>query len=329
MKLSTRPESALGEKATWDIAEEALRRAMNNFCNIPEPCPDVVPGQTFSYDGTVNSIKKMKKIVETIAKKGPEALNGYTGPVFEAWELNAGDGAFYGPKIDIVVEDALKRRHQCATIQLDFQLPDRFGLKFIKATTSAPAASGAAAAAASSGEEKKEEKKDAAAAATPAPVVTGGCRPPKVKEPLKVNKHMEPNEERPVMIHRAIFGSLERCIAILTEHYAGKWPFWLSPRQIQVVPVAPAFFDFAEAVRREFHDQGYHADADLSSSTLDKKIRDAQIAQYNFIFVVGEKEAESKSVNIRSRDNKQHGTKTLEEVKKWLGELSSTFSDQF
>lgn len=344
MKLSTRPENALGEKATWDIAEEALRTSMNKFCGIPEPVPDVVPGQSFVFDGTVNALKKLKKVVETIGKKGAEAVGGYSGPAIEGgWELNAGDGAFYGPKIDIVVEDALKRRHQLATIQLDFQLPERFGLKFTKATATASASAEGA-------EKKEEEKKQkndddqqqqqqqqkkAAApattvvATTPAVTATPGVRQPRVKEPLHVDRRLEPNQERPVMIHRAIFGSLERCIAILTEHFAGKWPLWLSPRQIQVVPVAPAFFDYANQVRQEFHDAGFYADADLSSNTLDKKIREAQVAQYNFIFVVGEKEAEAKAVNIRTRDNKQHGTKTVEESKKWLSELASSWSNDF
>ena len=105
------------------------------------------------------------------------------------WELNPGDGAFYGPKIDIKVKDALRRSFQCATIQLDFQLPERFNLKYRAADEAAAADAG---------------------------------RPP----------------PRPVMIHRAILGSLERFIAIITEHFAGKWPFWLSPRQVLVVPVA-------------------------------------------------------------------------------------------
>jgi threonyl-tRNA synthetase len=103
------------------------------------------------------------------------------------WELNEGDGAFYGPKIDITIQDALKRSFQCATVQLDFMLPERFKLKYRSA----------------------EDHDD-----------------------------VDRAPSRPVMIHRAILGSMERFLAILTEHLAGKWPFWLSPRQVVVIPVA-------------------------------------------------------------------------------------------
>lgn len=339
LKLSTRPENALGSKETWDMAEDALRTAMNEFCGIPAKVP--LPGgdQTFVFDGSIVSHKQMKRVVEAIAKKGAEAVGGYAGPTFEPWELNEGDGAFYGPKIDIVVEDALRRRHQLATIQLDFQLPERFGLKFTKAGP-APAA------AASSSEEKKEEpakkpeeKPVAATAAAAAAAATEqpnqphhhhGCtRPCKIKEPMHVDHKLEPNQERPVMIHRAIFGSMERCIAILTEHYAGKWPIWLSPRQVAVVPVAPAYFDYADQVRDQLHRAGLHVEADLSSSTLDKKIRDAEIAQFNFIFVVGQEELDSQSVNVRSRDNARHGKKTVKEALDWVQGLCEQTSSAY
>uniref|UniRef100_A0AAY4D9U5 threonine--tRNA ligase n=1 Tax=Denticeps clupeoides TaxID=299321 RepID=A0AAY4D9U5_9TELE len=161
----------------------------------------------------------------------------------EPWKLNPGDGAFYGPKIDIQIKDAIGRYHQCATIQLDFQLPIRFNLTF-------------------DGDDKA----------------------------------------RPVIIHRAILGSVERMIAILTENYAGKWPLWLSPRQVMLVP------NFIRGA-------GFMADADLDSSCLlNKKIRNAQLAQYNFILVVGEKEKMTNSVNVRTRDNKVHGELTVDEV---------------
>ncbi|KAF8752003.1 Threonyl-tRNA synthetase [Rhizoctonia solani] len=164
------------------------------------------------------------------------------------WELNPGDGAFYGPKIDITIQDALKRSYQCATIQLDFQIPERFNLKY---------------------------------------------RGPEGGDDLA----------RPVMIHRAILGSLERFIAIVTEHFAGKWPFWLSPRQVMVVPVAVPFKDYASEVQQKLWDAGMFADIDLTGDTLPKKIRNAEIAQYNFIVVVGEAEANVKAVNVRNRDD--------------------------
>ncbi|XP_056622724.1 threonine--tRNA ligase 1, cytoplasmic isoform X4 [Triplophysa dalaica] len=177
----------------------------------------------------------------------------------EPWKLNPGDGAFYGPKIDIKIKDAIGRYHQCATIQLDFQLPIRFNLVYVG----------------KDGDDKA----------------------------------------RPVIIHRAILGSVERMIAILTENYAGKWPLWLSPRQVMLVPVNPSLEEYAKQVCKRFVEAGFMADADLDSGCLlNKKIRNAQLSQYNFILVVGEKERLTNSVNVRTRDNKVHGELTVEEV---------------
>lgn len=189
------------------------------------------------------------------------------------WELNPGDGAFYGPKIDITISDAMRRQFQCATIQLDFQLPQRFHLQFRKPVPSRQEGS------------------------TPAPANAEDQSSSKVKE--------EPGAdfERPVMIHRAILGSLERFIAILTEHFAGKWPFWVSPRQVMVVPVTASVYDYASEVKDRLWSMGFYSEVDLGPDTLPKKIRNAEIAQWNFIFVVGTAEKESKSVNIRNRDD--------------------------
>ncbi|KAL6451131.1 THS1 Threonine--tRNA ligase [Candida maltosa Xu316] len=177
-------------------------------------------------------------------KKLEQALNEFLGE--GKWELNPGDGAFYGPKIDIMISDALKRWFQCATIQLDFQLPQRFELEY------------------------KSDK--------------------------------GPNT-RPVMIHRAILGSVERMTAILTEHYKGKWPFWLSPRQILIVPVGPKYYDYAQKLQKQLNDDHFfYCDVDVSGNTLPKKIRTGQMYKYNFIFIVGEEEETSESVNVRNRD---------------------------
>jgi threonyl-tRNA synthetase len=166
------------------------------------------------------------------------------------WVINPGEGAFYGPKIDISLRDALRRNLQCATIQLDFQLSQRFGLKYRTA------------------EEAASDEK-------------------------------EPS--RPVIIHRAIFGSLERFIGIVTEHFGGKWcvfpthqtlvllwnilrrPFWLSPRQVLVVPVAVPYKDYAAEIANRLSALGFFADVDNGDNTLSKKIRNGEVAQYNFI----------------------------------------------
>uniref|UniRef100_A0A4W4E5D8 threonine--tRNA ligase n=1 Tax=Electrophorus electricus TaxID=8005 RepID=A0A4W4E5D8_ELEEL len=162
-------------------------------------------------------------------------------------------------EIDIKIKDAIGRYHQCATIQLDFQLPIRFSLTYVG--------------------------KDG------------------------------DDRARPVIIHRAILGSVERMIAILTENYAGKWPLWLSPHQVMVVPVNPSLEEYASKVCKQFVEAGFMADVDLDASCLlNKKIRNAQLAQYNFILVVGEKEKMTNSVNVRTRDNGIHGELTVPEV---------------
>uniref|UniRef100_A0A8R1TQS8 threonine--tRNA ligase n=1 Tax=Onchocerca volvulus TaxID=6282 RepID=A0A8R1TQS8_ONCVO len=183
-----------------------------------------------------------------------EALNasGYK------WELNPGDGAFYGPKIDITIQDALRRFHQCATIQLDFQLPLRFDLSYF---------------------DENNEK------------------------------------QRPVMIHRALLGSLERMTAILAENYGGKWPFWLSPRQAKVITVHESQNTYGREVQKKIYEAGFEVEFDADSSdTLNKQIRNAQIAQFNFILVVGPTEARNGTVNVRTRDNAVRGEVKLEDL---------------
>lgn len=185
-----------------------------------------------------------------------EALNEFTASGGGQWELNEGDGAFYGPKIDIGLSDALKREFQCATIQLDFQLPQNFELEYMTAETgSKPKAN-----------EPGDDKEDDPAGPSS-----------KLKSP-------SPGRARPVMIHRAIVGSFERFIAVITEHFAGKWPFWLSPRQVLVVPVMPTVNDYVEEVQQLLRAQKMHADIDISGNTMKKKILTGQLAQYNFIF---------------------------------------------
>lgn len=193
------------------------------------------------------------------------------------WSLNPGDGAFYGPKIDITIKDALKRTWQCATIQLDFQLPQRFGLKYS---------------------------------------ADDGTR------------------KTPVIIHRAVLGSLERFIAIITENFGGKWPFWLSPRQAVVLPVSDAVNDYALSVRDAIHSSGFMVDLELDAGlTIQKKVRNAQLAQYNFILVVGKQEEDNKSVNVRTRDNVVHGEISVEELiakfKKFVETKTLTAGEDF
>lgn len=211
--------------------------------------PDKYLGDIETWNGAEASLK--------------EALDSFTAAGGGQWELNEGDGAFYGPKIDIEIMDALKRGWQCATIQLDFQLPQRFGLEF--ATHEKPTGPKAAA------EEPKPAANGEANAAAAA------ADPTKPKE-------LGAGRARPVMLHRAIVGSFERFFAIIIEHFGGKWPFWLSPRQVLIVPVMPQNNEYVLEVQRILRTEEFHADVDISGNTMPKKILRGQQAQYNFIF---------------------------------------------
>lgn len=122
-------------------------------------------------------------------------------------------------------------------------------------------------------------------------------------------RELTPGCARPVMIHRAIYGSFERFIAILTEHFAGKWPFWLSPRQVLIVPVTLSVHDYCLEVQAALRAKGMHVDVDLSGNTLAKKIRQGQLSAYNFTFVLGVSEKENRTVNIRDRDDEEKQSK--------------------
>jgi threonyl-tRNA synthetase len=185
--------------------------------------------------------------------------------------VDKGGGAFYGPKVDIFVKDALGREHQCATVQLDFQLPQRFNLTYRGA-----------------GEVPKH-----ASTATDADADADGA-------------HGSGVRLTPVMIHRAILGSLERMMGILIEHTGGKWPFWLSPRQVLIVTVAERHAAFAERVagrlRWARRDTGIWVDVDSSPRTVSKKVREAQVDAHNIIAVVGDAEEAADAVAVRFRD---------------------------
>lgn len=167
------------------------------------------------------------------------------------YQVNEGDGAFYGPKIDIKVFDALGRMWQCGTIQLDMALPERFELEYMDAD----------------GEKK-----------------------------------------RPVLIHRVIYGSIERFVGSLIEFYAGKFPLWLNPNQVALVPVADRHVPYAESVAKIFREENFEVHVDAQQESVSKKIRNAQLNQYNYILTVGDQEVDSNTVSVRTRDNVVHGT---------------------
>ncbi|KAJ5172910.1 hypothetical protein N7492_005503 [Penicillium capsulatum] len=193
-----------------------------------------------------------------------KALTKFKG---DDWIIDEGDGAFYGPKIDITIADALQREFQCATIQLDYQAPINFKLEYQT-------------------NERREKNTEEDS-----------------KEGETKSSDLPFGRARPVVIHRAIIGSFERFLGILTEHFGGKWPFWISPRQVLIVPVMPAVNDYAEELQRILHGDKLNVDVDTSGNTLAKKVRNGQISQYNRIIVVGQQEKESRTVNIRNRDD--------------------------
>jgi len=164
--------------------------------------------------------------------------------------VNPGDGAFYGPKIDFHLEDSIGRTWQCGTIQLDFQLPERFNLTYV-------------------GEDGE--------------------------------KH------RPVMIHRTAFGSIERFIAILTEHFAGAFPVWLSPVQVKVLPITDRQHQYAKFLADDLRQAGIRVELDDRSEKIGYKIREAQMEKIPYMLVVGDKEQEQGAVALRVRGKGDQG----------------------
>jgi threonyl-tRNA synthetase len=173
------------------------------------------------------------------------------------YHLNEGDGAFYGPKIDFQVTDTMGRAWQLGTCQLDFFMPERFGLSYVTA---------------------------------------------------------EDVEERPVMIHRAVTGSLERFLGILIEDCGGDFPFWLAPEQGRVLPIADRHAEGAEAVAARLRQEGLRVKADARSESVGKRIRDGELQKVPYLLVVGDREQEAGAVSVRSRAAGDQGAQPLEEL---------------
>lgn len=172
------------------------------------------------------------------------------------YKINEGDGAFYGPKIDFHIRDALNRTWQCGTIQLDMALPEKFDLQYTD---------------------------------------SDGNRP------------------RPVMLHRAILGSVERFFGILIEHFSGRFPLWISPLHVRLLTVADRHQPYADELAKKIKEAGFHCDVDHASESVSKKVRNAQLAQINYILTIGDKEVENQTFNLRTRDNVVHGEMKLDE----------------
>ncbi len=187
-------------------------------------------------------------------EKAEEALQEALEEFGVAYRLNPGDGAFYGPKIDFHLEDCIGRTWQCGTIQLDFQMPEKFDMTYIGP---------------------------------------------------------DGNEHRPVMLHRTILGSLERFMGILIEHYAGAFPFWLSPIQVRIVPVKEGHGPYAVEVGSRLKSLGYRVEKDSRDEKLGKKIRDAQLEKIPYMVVIGSREVENMTLSVRDRSEGDMGTMDL------------------
>ncbi len=205
-ELSTRPENSMGDDASWELATEGLRKALE-----------------------ANHLDYI---------------------------INEGDGAFYGPKIDFHLQDSIGRTWQCGTIQLDMQLPEKFNCEY-------------------TGEDGQ--------------------------------KH------RPVMIHRVVYGSIERFIGILIEHFAGSFPVWMAPNQVRVMPITDKQQAYAKEVNDKLFELGYRTQLDDRNEKIGKKIREAQVQKVPFMLIVGEKEAESGTVAVRQRHGGDLGAMSLDD----------------
>ncbi len=201
IELSTRPEDSIGSDEDWELATDALEKAVQGM-NKP-------------------------------------------------YVINEGDGAFYGPKLDFHLKDSIGRTWQCGTIQLDFQLPQRFQIEYVGA---------------------------------------------------------DGEKHRPIMLHRVVFGSIERFIGILIEHYAGKFPVWLSPVQVKLLPVSEKYSDYAREIALDLRQERIRVEVDDRDEKLGYKIREARMDKVPYMIIIGEKEKSNKTISVRQRDaepNKQ------------------------
>ncbi len=184
-----------------------------------------------------------------------------------AYKVNEGDGAFYGPKIDFHLEDSIGRTWQCGTIQLDFQMPERFDLTYIGP---------------------------------------------------------DGEKHRPVMIHRVVFGSIERFIAILTEHYAGAFPVWLAPVQVKLLPISEDQLPYVQEVQKRLEEAGLRVEVDARNEKIGYRIREAQLQKIPYMLVVGEKEVQTKAVAVRSRKEGDLGVQSMDTfIQKILDEVKN------
>ena len=196
-------------------------------------------------------------------EKAENALADAITSIGKTYEINPGDGAFYGPKLDFHVTDSLGRVWQCGTCQLDYQLPGRFNLEYIDANS---------------------------------------------------------EKQVPVMIHRVVYGSIERFIGVITEHFAGAFPCWLAPVQVKILPVTDRAYDYADNIKSVLDQHGYRVEIDKRNEKTGRKIRDAQLEKVPYMIVVGDRDIENNTIALRHRTDGELGTMTLEQFERIIGE---------
>ncbi len=223
--------------------------------------------RTFGFEYSVELSTRPEDSMgdESLWEASETALKNVLESIGIDYQVNEGDGAFYGPKIDFHIKDALKRSHQCATIQLDFQMPEKFDLTYID----------------------------------------------------------ENNEKvRPVVIHRAIFGSIDRFFGILIEHFAGAFPVWLAPVQVQIIPVSQVHLDYCLQVQKALKNQGIRVKIDDRNEKLGYKVREAQMGKIPYMLVLGDKEEKENEVNVRKYGEPEFENVTIETfIKKMVQQI--------
>ena len=245
---------------TWDQMKDEIKNVMKLF-------DEVYSVFGLSYKIELSTMPEDHIGDEKDWDFATETLKEAVMEVGKEFEINEGDGAFYGPKLDFHLADSLGRTWQCGTIQLDMQMPERFELEYV-------------------GEDGQ--------------------------------KH------RPVMIHRVVLGSIERFIGIITEHFAGAFPTWLSPVQVKLLPITDRAAEYADQVAAKLEAAGYRVETDHRNEKIGKKIRDAQLEKVPYMLVIGDKEAEAGNVSVRHRADGDLGVMSTEDFMAQLKELVDT-----
>lgn len=263
----TRVRSFSQDDAHIFCTPDQVADEVNGFINMLSESYDV-----FGFDKQryVLSLRPDKRVGSDAAwDRAESALQSVLESRGDHFELAPGEGAFYGPKVDVFVPDALGREWQLGTVQIDFNQPERFDLEYVNAD---------------------------------------GAR------------------DRPVMIHRAMLGSLERFMGVLIEHLAGNLPLWLAPTQAVVIPIADRHNEYAATVAAQLSEHGLRATVNDASERMNAKIRDAQLQKINYMLVAGDREAESGTVSVRTRAGGNLGAKLLQEVIEQLSAESAARS---